>query len=264
MINLSAAKPNPIPFVFVSSISSTTNWAAISPTQKALEPVPETFIDDCRAAEPTGYAESKYVAEAILHAAAMDASVPVSVLRVGQVAGSSAANGGSWNEREWFPALIRTSRNLGKLPANLPPVDWVPVDVVASVICEAAFSAASASRLMSSAASAAPCNFYNIVNPSPVAYAEILPHILSALQPQPETVPLDDWIEELERMDGANADTGGKFPAVKILHFYRSLLRPGEGHLRFETKQAARLSKEFAALQPVQSEQVSRWIKEMK
>ena len=54
----------------------------------------------------TGYSEAKWVAEQILYYAADKANIPVSVVRLGQLCGD---NSGHWNEREWFPAMVKSA-----------------------------------------------------------------------------------------------------------------------------------------------------------
>ena len=61
-----------------------------------------------------GYAESKWVGERILAAANRDAGLQTVIVRIGQLCG--AANG-KWNEREWFPSLVKGAQHIGCLPA---------------------------------------------------------------------------------------------------------------------------------------------------
>ena len=63
---------------------------------------------------PQGYAESKWVAEQILAAATRKAGLPTTTVRVGQLCGPE---NGRWNEREWFPSLVKSARHVGCLPA---------------------------------------------------------------------------------------------------------------------------------------------------
>ena len=63
---------------------------------------------------PQGYAESKWVAEQILAAATRKAGLPTTTVRVGQLCGPE---NGRWNEREWFPSLVKSAQSVGCLPA---------------------------------------------------------------------------------------------------------------------------------------------------
>lgn len=87
--------------------------------------MPETSIEK----------QSKNVAEQILNIANEKSGVPVSIVRVGQIAGPLEVKG-IWNEEEWLPALIKTSKSLGYLPDHLPDIGWIPVDKLAVMILE--------------------------------------------------------------------------------------------------------------------------------
>ncbi|KAL8688472.1 MAG: hypothetical protein Q9218_005623, partial [Villophora microphyllina] len=65
LINLSASSPLRPPIIFVSSISTISNWNAKHVGQK----VPEEPIHDYSLPAAIGYAESKYIAERILEEA---------------------------------------------------------------------------------------------------------------------------------------------------------------------------------------------------
>jgi thioester reductase-like protein len=62
----------------------------------------------------TGYSESKWVAERILDAAAERTALRPVVVRLGQVCGEG---NGTWNEKEWFPSLVKSALTLGCLPS---------------------------------------------------------------------------------------------------------------------------------------------------
>ncbi|TKA57030.1 hypothetical protein B0A49_10497 [Cryomyces minteri] len=113
--------------MFVSSVSSVGNWAAVYGAHKA---VPESPLEDYSVAQSQGYGESKHVSERILQIAAERCGTQVTILRVGQIAGP-LHGGGSWNKSEWLPSLVRTSKELGLIPDSLPDVDWVPDEVKA-------------------------------------------------------------------------------------------------------------------------------------
>jgi len=116
--------------VFISSTSSVGNWATVHGID---EPVPETPVDRHDVAPEMGYGESKNVSDRILGVAHKKSGVPVSILRVGQIAGPLMAHG-VWNEDEWLPSLIKTSKSLGSFPDYNPDIDWIPVDTLATII----------------------------------------------------------------------------------------------------------------------------------
>ncbi|KAF9870587.1 hypothetical protein CkaCkLH20_11893 [Colletotrichum karsti] len=117
--------------LFVSSLSAVGNWAAI---HGAAIPVPEIVPRHCNVAMPIGYGESKHVAERMISAAVTEAGLHGSILRVGQIAGPLAADGGEWHRTEWFPSLLQTSKAMGCLPDSMGTIDWIPVDVLSDII----------------------------------------------------------------------------------------------------------------------------------
>lgn len=76
-------------------------------------PVPETSEPDPQLAIGFGYGESKLVAERVLDRVRTSTSLPVTVVRVGQLSGGV---NGAWNTKEWFPAMIKSGQMVGCLP----------------------------------------------------------------------------------------------------------------------------------------------------
>lgn len=115
---------------FLSSIGAVGGWStsALSSTPASPDAIPELPFDDCDVTLRQGYSEAKHICERICLAASEKSGVPTSVHRVGQIAGSSGESG-YWNQSEWLPALIATSKSIGKIPSSLGgfAVDWVPV-----------------------------------------------------------------------------------------------------------------------------------------
>ena len=60
-----------------------------------------------------GYAESKWIVERILDAASERTSLRPVVVRLGQVCGEG---NGTWNEKEWFPSVVKSGLKLNCLP----------------------------------------------------------------------------------------------------------------------------------------------------
>jgi len=122
--------------LYVSSISSVI-------AHKPSSLIPEEVISDDSAPVATGYAESKYVSEFLLDHASRKLSLNTAIARVGQVAGPSQSSG-TRNKSEWLPSLVLSSLHLRHIPdsvgTRLNNIDWVPVDKLAEVIVELAFS----------------------------------------------------------------------------------------------------------------------------
>lgn len=108
---------------FLSSVGAVGGW-----TQSHGSVIPELPFEDCDVTLRQGYGEAKHVCERICLAASQKSGVPTSIHRLGQIAGSSTGSG-YWNRQEWLPALVATSKSLGKIPSSLGgfQVDWVPV-----------------------------------------------------------------------------------------------------------------------------------------
>ncbi len=89
-------------------------------------PVPEVVLDPSSALG-TGYAESKWIAERMVFNVGQSAGIPTIVVRLGQVSGD---RNGHWNEREWFPALVKSAL----FTRCLPDVKGVSVTLI-SLLC---------------------------------------------------------------------------------------------------------------------------------
>ena len=75
--------------------------------------MPETPIVDPRVAIGGGYTESKWVSETMLMRAAQQTPLRPTIVRLGQLTGD---RNGSWNEREWFPSIVKSSAAVNCLP----------------------------------------------------------------------------------------------------------------------------------------------------
>ena len=70
------------------------------------------IVDPVGVVPATGYAESKWLGERIINASGL---TNATVVRIGQLSGGK---NGYWNEKEWFPALVKSAHLVGCLP------DW--------------------------------------------------------------------------------------------------------------------------------------------
>ena len=76
------------------------------------QPITEVPLDPSSALG-TGYSEAKWIAERILLSVAERHAVPLTIVRLGQVCGDRL---GHWNEKEWFPALVKSALSTHCLP----------------------------------------------------------------------------------------------------------------------------------------------------
>ena len=232
--------------IFVSSTSSVGNWKSVYPDAA----IPEELIFNHHVAQDMGYAESKNISECILGIASKRSGVPVSILRVGQIAGPVAA-AGVWNRDEWFPSLIKTSQSLGCLTSYLPDIDWIPVDRLAAAICEISHFAAKTGKSM----------VYNMVNPHRTPWTLLINTVLKRLSPQVRTVDLSEWIEMLEQVDQSDIRELTAKPAAKVLDFFRAIEKAkAEGKTEFKAEHGIAASKTFAGLRSVNTEWLEIWM----
>lgn len=233
--------------VFISSISSISG----SPT---LEPYPEASVLDPNAPAKMGYAESKFVAEAILARASEGTGANITIARVGQVAGSSRPNDPPWPAKEWFPSLLATSKSLQLLPNDLPPLDWLPIDKVASAIVETGLHGAAKKDLQ----------VYNLVNPAPVPYNSFLDILQAACGgPNVQLISLKEWIARLNASGPLNEAEFIAKPALKILDFLVDMAEMDRTRpARYETERARKVSPTMSDVQPVQGTWIELWLQQ--
>lgn len=232
--------------IFISSISSVGNRNSVH----SGEPVAETPISNHHSAQKMGYGESKNVAECILDIANKKSGVPVSILRVGQIAGPVTV-AGVWNRDEWFPSLIKTSQSLGCLPSYLPNADWIPVDILAAVVLDIAHFTLKTDHAW----------VYNIVNPTSTPWTSLNDTVLKRLGPQIKVVELSAWIHMIAQVSQSDAGELAAKPAAKILDFYREF--EGEevaGSLKYSTAHGIAASTTMAKLEPVSARWMNVWL----
>ncbi|KAI1261602.1 putative NRPS-like enzyme [Xylariaceae sp. FL1019] len=207
-------------FIFVSSVSAVVG-----------EPT-ETVPDESLALDTpftNAYAHSKLLAELLCNVAAKHIGLRVSVLRVGQIGGSTAPNGALWNRAEWLPSLVISSALvLDCLPDNIGPsfseVDWVPSDMLGSVVTDIAFAS-------EATAAGVGAIVFNVRNPRTVAWASLIPSIQEVVNARysrdTQVVTSEQWLTRLQDSDRghpADAIKGREVnsnPAVKLVDFYR-------------------------------------------
>ncbi|EME43601.1 hypothetical protein DOTSEDRAFT_54369 [Dothistroma septosporum NZE10] len=119
---------------FMSSVGAANNWSYFHDG-----PVPEALLDDFRVSEEMGYAQSKQLAELLFARAGELFDIPVTVCRLGQIAGPVKSEKGKWSPQEWFPSILLSCKSLGKVPESLGAMDcmdWIPVDLLGDMLVE--------------------------------------------------------------------------------------------------------------------------------
>lgn len=205
---------------FVSSVSAVASNAPDHPAPEKVLTLEDAPL------HTNGYAQSKFLSELLCDAAAQHLDIPVTVLRVGQVAGATQA-GAEWNRKEWFPSLIVGSLSIGCVPDDLGPqfsdVDWLPVDLLANVLIDLVgdlgFERSNKARV------------YNLRNPRVTTWSDLLPAavdtaaILLGSRQRLEVVSPSTWLNRLKA--AASNPTGDVImtnPAIKLFEFYENYL----------------------------------------
>ncbi|RYC56734.1 hypothetical protein CHU98_g9467 [Xylaria longipes] len=235
--------------IFVSSIASVINW------DTSLGEVPEKVHTNYSVAGIGGYSQSKHTAEQILQKFAACADLAVSIVRVGQIAGPIDSPG-SWSASDWLPMLVKTSKTLGILPKSLgtsDDIDWVPIDVVAKVFMEVLRHELHSNHENH-------CQVYHIANPRKTSWGALLPATCHALGSNVGLVPFHEWVHKLQERASKDYDVQ-KFPALKILPFYKAMVAPPEARMPvLDTTHTLVVSKALINVEAVQGVWMERWI----
>lgn len=268
LIDFSAHSRHGCSIHFISSISSVGNWdiACDSPQSR----VPEASFEDWSIPQGSGYGQAKYVAERVLATAASVAGIPVSIYRVGQIAGPKSSQG-KWNEQEWFPMILRSSNYLGVLPSSLGPleaVDWIPVDVLGKVIHELVSASHPQSPNSKSAINGHPGSeptVYHVVNPKRTIYSDAILPRLKALLDLP-AVSFEDWVHRLRDSAAKTRDVEiNDNPGVKLLGFYEELVSQGkEGRSQpwLKTEKSVEGSSTLKNMDAIDEKCIDNWLKQ--
>ena len=284
----SALRPR---ILFISSVSSSSNGVA---TNGSYANVPETVFNDYGVAQKMGYGESKHVSERILGIASDRTGVPISILRVGQIAGPIAGGNDAWPEAEWMPSLVKTSKSLGLIPDFDRLIDWIPIDSLASIILEIALrpnepeittttvtttttttittststgtttTTETNTKSITTSTNPSTLQIYNLVNPRVATWASLLPSLQRHL-PNSKVVSLQEWVSTLQRLDPNDMAEICSKPALKILGMYERLQAEtmmGQRGITYDTANGVRVSKTMRELQPVQGEWMDRWMEQ--
>ncbi|TFK74191.1 hypothetical protein BDN72DRAFT_760438, partial [Pluteus cervinus] len=238
--------------IFTGSIAEAQSW------DKLKGSFPEDVVEDVSVGVGGGYGESKYVAERVL----LNSGLEVTSLRIGQLTGSRTSGHGAWSTSDWLPILVESSVALGILPHATGVVSWLPIDAVASLICELAFTR---DRLPPA---------LNAVHPRPIKWDDALEFVNEALVeegvvPKPlEHVSFRDWVGLLEqRSVNMTEEDVKRIPAIKLLPFYRRLVaevsddEESGGLARFAIEKSSSMSYSIRELQALGKEDASRWVK---
>ncbi|KAK6859567.1 NRPS-like enzyme [Apiospora arundinis] len=260
LFTLAASAPHRLSVMFISSVG------AVAGSKGAA---PESIVDTLDAAHANGYSRSKLMSELLCDTASRHLGIPVSIARVGQVAGQArsynSSGGVIWNRSEWLPSLVISSfRCLGCLPANLGPrfsqVDWMPSDLAGEVIASLATTSVGGGE-------EGP-DVFNLRNPSTTTWTELLPAIQDAarvhLGKELEVVSPATWLARLSESgerDMGDASSTMSNPAIKLLAFYRDgLWADGPAAEPMAVEKSSKASAALREMPAVHADWMRRWI----
>lgn len=220
---LQAHGQSPARFVFFSSVG-----AVLRTREKT---VPEALPSHFSNAQPTGYGQSKLVAEHLCMNASAQTGIPVYVLRIGQIIGDTTH--GIWNSSEAIPLMMQTAKTINALPSIDEDLRWTPVDVVARAAIDISNSNAAT-------------GVFNLINPHTIHWdRDIIPYLQQAGLGFNVQDPLT-WLKLLEAFNDPVAN-----PPLKLLeHFKRRFDASAPSRaVQIETRKSQRWSETFSKVQ---------------
>lgn len=269
LFRLMVARENdPARLLYISSISSVSEYLRPGSNRHTI---PEEVIRDLQSPLDIGYAKSKLISEILCDTAARSLHIPISVARVGQIAGKvrdNQAPGSVWNPVEWLPSIVITSIALGALPndlgAELNNIAWMPSDILSTTLVEIGTSTNKKTGEKSGA------QVFNLVNPSPTTWQLIAPIIISSIEKHTKKkisiVDSADWLEKLRRatedFPGTMTELARTHPAIKLQGFFEThMFRMGKP-IQWETELTRIASKTLREMPTVSQEWIDRWVQE--
>lgn len=265
LIDLANNSTHDTSVTFLSSIGAGNHWA-----QEGHEgPVPEAKLDHFDIAEPTGYAQSKLLAEHLFSAASERLGLPVQICRLGQIAGPVNSIDGMWNPQEWFPSILMSSKRMGIMPddlASMNRIDWIPVDILADILVDIVSGALlnhpenSMVQPHKDSSSSSPLTFMHFVNPNTTNWQDLSPSVARLLGSEMKLVSLKEWIETLSRdTEFDDSNTKDELPAAKLVDFLQGLASGSVSRAEFAVDEASQASEKLHSLQSVSSKWLEQW-----
>ncbi|PWY81715.1 hypothetical protein BO94DRAFT_547979 [Aspergillus sclerotioniger CBS 115572] len=202
----------------------------------------------------TGYAQSKYIAESLLTDAAARWHLDISILRLGQVVGSSDAGSSErWESHDWVHSMVRLCRTTGLIPSDLVQVDWVPVDRMSRAMLEIALRP----RRDDAGGQA---NVFHLVHPRQIPFAHLADAIQASSGPASQQLGFKEWVEALGNLPAGMLSAGIEEERIRIFPFFASLV--GKWCPSMDTSRACMASPTLAALRPIDGGLLERWCRD--
>ncbi|KAL8670081.1 MAG: hypothetical protein Q9168_005366 [Polycauliona sp. 1 TL-2023] len=270
LIEFSQASARRAHIFFISTVGTVLDHESNQPN------IPETPMMQWSSAQTSGYPQSKLIAERLLVNAFESYHVPVTICRIGQIAGPTKREG-IWPKQEWIPSLMASAQHLRSIPDSLGPldaVDWIPVDLVADIVGELLSSSnrqADVSHVgeecaenRKEQASAKP-NVFHIVNPRRTTWQDILPSIIQHQSSEIQSTNYTTWLDALRQSLEKDSESVDDNPAIKLLPFFENIermMKSGKGPVLLDTRRTEAMSQTMRLLQPVGSQWMENWLRQ--
>ena len=243
--------------MFLSSVGVANDWS-----NHFEEDVPEQPVENTSVAEAMGYAQSKLLAEQLLQQGAQEMNVPVTICRLGQIAGPIESEQGSWSRNEWFPSLILSCKALGKMPQTLGAMermDWIPVDRLADMLVEVLSPGGQGVERRSNNGA----RYLHFVNPQRPRWSDIANSVAASIARDIEVVPFDQWVSCLAAVIEKDENSAAAdIPALKLVDFYQHIGKECTTRPVFSTDCAQERSAALRNLPEVSLPWIQLWIRQ--
>ena len=151
---------------------------------------------------------------------------------------------------------------MGLLPDALTHTrltDFIPVDSLAETIVDIVHDR------VDNAGDTNPA-IYNLVNPKPVPFAELIPTITSHLShrgSEVKPVSMQEWFGTLKSHDVPDKEALTKYPSLKLMGFWEAMaesIGSHQGEEGIDTSNGCRISRAMREMKPVSGEDVIGWM----
>jgi thioester reductase-like protein/aryl carrier-like protein len=243
--------------MFLSSVGVANDWS-----KHFDKDVPEQPIENTSVAEEMGYAQSKLLAEQLLQQGAQEMNVPVTICRLGQIAGPVESEQGTWSRNEWFPSLMLSCKALGKMPRTLGAMefmDWIPVDRLADMLVEVLTPGAREDERGPSKEA----RYLHFVNPQRPHWSNIASSVAASIDREIEIVPFDQWVSCLAAVIEKDEEAAAvDIPALKLVDFYQHIGKECTTRPVFSTDVTQERSVALRNLPEVSLQWIQLWLRQ--
>jgi amino acid adenylation domain-containing protein/thioester reductase-like protein len=170
-----ATAVHPIPVHYISTLSIFESAGYLGPNHPAA--LSECDPPDHPVGLLYGYAQSKWVAEKLVHTAG-ERGLPVTIYRLAEITGHSLT--GRWPAEDYLARFLHACLQLGAIPDQDELLYWTPVDFAAQAIVHLAQQPNTAGRT------------FHLLNPHPIPLYQLAPWLNDLGYPI-QAIPYADW-----------------------------------------------------------------------